>query len=421
MGGKRLMTAVVSGVLVLVMAACSDDSEPDAEPASTSASSIPSTTAPATEAPTTSSAPPETSSPSTSAPVTTSAPATTAATATTAPERDFSALGPMVQGVVDEFELGGAALVVVDRDDGIVHEEYWGAFDADRQSFIASSSKMITAGVLMRLDDQGLLDMDTPIAEQTDWVGNPDLTPAQLVSNTSGLVGLFPELFYEPYVCQWFPDGDIEDCGATIFQTPDDDDLIVPPDSGFAYGGGQWQIAGALAEHVSGRTWAELIDETYVTPCGVDSLGYNNHFVITRGLGYPYDIDPTTLEPTDNPNMEAGAYIAAPDYGELLLMHLREGRCGDEQVISPEGIEQLHTDRTITLPGGDALPGYAMGWWVDRANGRLNDPGAFGAEPWIDLELGYGAYFVVEADGSTGATIRSVIEPVIDEVMTASP
>lgn len=314
--------------------------------------------------------------------------------------------------------MGGAGLIVVDRDDGVVHEEYWGVFDADRRSFIASSSKMITAGVLVRLDDQGLLDLDTPIAAQVDWTGNPGLTPAQLVSNTSGLVGLAPDMFYEPYACQWSPGGDLRDCGATIFETPDDDADVVPPDTGFAYGGGQWQIAGALAEHVSGRTWNELIDETYVTPCGVDSLRYGNHFAITRGLAYPFGLDPAALEPTRNPNMEAGASIAVPDYGALLLVHLRAGRCGDEQIISPEGIERLHTDRTATLPGGDRLPGYAMGWWVDRTTGRLYDPGAYGSEPWIDLEHGYGAYLVVEADGSTGATIRRAIEPLVHAAMT---
>ena len=76
----------------------------------------------------------------------------------------------------------------------MVHEQYWGEFGPDRVSLVASSSKMIAAGVLLALADDGLLDLDAPVADVADWgSGNPAITPAQLVSNSSGLVGLGPE------------------------------------------------------------------------------------------------------------------------------------------------------------------------------------------------------------------------------------
>ena len=53
---------------------------------------------------------------------------------------------------------------------------------------------MITAGVLLHLADDGLLDIDAPVAEAVEWgAGNPDVTVAQLLSNSSGLVGLLIE------------------------------------------------------------------------------------------------------------------------------------------------------------------------------------------------------------------------------------
>ena len=405
---------VVAIAMVLTLTACNRSD------GTTSDTTVDTTTVGATES--TTSTPPTTSAPATVPETTTPPPTTpppTTAPATTVPavERDFSAITPIVQQVVDEQGLNGAGLVVVDRDEGVVHEQYWGEFDADRRSFIASSSKMIVAGVLMRLADDGALDLDVPIADQFGWTGNPTLTPVQLVSNLSGFVGLFPDIGYPPYRCQFLPAGELERCGASIFETPDDDADIVPPDTAFRYGGGQWQVAGAIAETASGRSWAELIDEIYVQPCGVDSLGFGNHFIRTSGLQYPHGVDPSDLGPTDNPNMEGGAFVDVPDYGALLLMHLREGRCDETQVISPAGIERLHTDRTAEL---GLPPGYAMGWWVDRSTGRLRDPGAYGAVPWIDVDLGYGAYLVVEADGTTGDAIMSLIEPIIDDAMATS-
>ena len=106
--------------------------------------------------------------------------------------------------------------------------------------------------------------------------------------------------------------------------------------------------------------------------------------------------------------MEGGAYITPGDYAELLLMHLRGGRCGDAQVLSQEALDRMHTDRIGPEYGGTTQMGggYGMGWWVDRETGRISDPGAYGSIPWIDLDGGYGAYLVIEADTTTGLRAR---------------
>ncbi|WP_148288551.1 serine hydrolase domain-containing protein [Ilumatobacter nonamiensis] len=333
---------------------------------------------------------------------------------------DFSAIDPIVSAFVAERGLNGAGLVVVDEDDGIIHEEYWGEFGPDRISLIASSSKMLTAGVLMRLADDGLLDMDAPVAAVAEWgAGNPDVTPAQLVSNSSGLVGLLPEPAYAPYICQYLAVGTLQDCAATIFTTADDDADVVAPDTEFRYGGAQWQVAGAVAEVASGKSWAELVDEIYVQPCDVDSLAYNNHFgqIGSGGFDYPVEFasDPSTLAPTDNPNMEGGVYITAPDYAELLLMQLRDGECAGGQVLSEEAVDRMHADRIAEAYDGSAGDdtGYGMGWWVDRESGRISDGGAYGSVPWLDLDEEYGAYLVVEADSGTGNELAALLyEPV---------
>src|SRR5690606_23290377 len=232
----------------------------------------------------------------------------------------------------------GAAAVVVHRDAGIVHVQGYGKFDEDRLFLIASSSKPLSVGVLMRLADQGLLDIDAPIGTYVgDMWGNEKaaLTVAQLVSNSSGMVGLTDNPLYEPYRCQYSPDGTLNACAREIYEA-EDADRVVPPDTRFRYGGGQWQLAGAIAEIVSGNSWEQLVRETYVEPCGTTSLGYTNPFGSGSGFRYPdwFDGDRTDAIDTDNPSIEAGAYITVEEYGKLLLMHLRGGRCGDHVVLS---------------------------------------------------------------------------------------
>ena len=97
-------------------------------------------------------------------------------------------------------------------------------------------------------------------------------------------------------------------------------------------------------------------------------------------------------------------------------MHLRDGRCGDTQVLSTAALDRSHSDRTGEVYGSPT--GYGMGWWVDRDSGRLTDPGAYGAVPWLDLEDGYGAYLVVEADTVTGVRLAAELYDLVDTAVT---
>ena len=347
-----------------------------------------------------------------------------------ATDQPFTEVATAIDGFVTREGLNGAALVVVERNggadgSGVVWQHYTGAFGPDRPSLIASSSKMLTAGVLLRLQDKGLIDLDAPVADAVPWgSSNPSLTVAQLLSNSSGLPGLVDGPMYAPYLCQYLPTGTLTDCGRTIFTSTDDDALVVPPDTRFRYGGGQWQVAGAVAEAVSNKSWAELIDETYVEPCGVRSLAFNNHFAqITSPTGpfsYPteFDGDPSVLAPTDNPNMEGGAYVTPLDYAALLRMHLRGGRCGKTRVLSEAAVDQAHTDRIGEFGTGGDDEGYGLGWWIDRDDtDRQQDGGAFGAEPWIDLDRGYAAFLVLEATSGQGQALMKEIRPMVDRIM----
>ncbi len=414
---------------LLVVAGCSSSDGSDGSDGAAETSTVASTTiAPVASDPPATDPPAVTEAPaSTDAPAQTNAPATVAPAETAAPASyDFSAIEPIVAAFVTERGLNGAGLIVVDADDGVVHEGYWGEFTPDRISLVASSSKMITAGVLLRLQDDGLLDIDAPVAEVVDWgAGNPDITPAQLLSNSSGLVGLLPNPAYAPYLCQYISSGTLEACGAAIFQTSDDDADIVAPDTEFRYGGAQWQVAGAVAEAASGKSWTELVEEIYVEPCGLETLGYNNHFgQIGSGFLYPVEFggDPSVLAATANPNMEGGAYITTGDYAKLLLMHLRGGKCGDTQVLSQDALDTMHADRVAAAYDGSgaAGTGYGMGWWIDRTIGRISDAGAYGSVPWLDLEDGYGAYLVVESDAVTGNELAGLLYDIIDAEMAAA-
>ena len=354
-----------------------------------------------------------------------SLPDTTTTTTATSDQRvyDFSEASELVDAYVAEQGLNGAALVVVERDDGVVHEEYFGDFDADRVSLIASAGKVITAGVLMSLDDEGTLDVDAPVADVVGWgASHPAITPVQLLSNSSGLVGLFDGFAYESHSCWFVPEGALQDCAAQVFEATDDDAAVVAPDTEFRYGGAQWTVAGAVAEVAAGRTWTRLVEETIAGPCGLESIGFNNLLDVNHPAGY--DGDPGVLGVTDNPSPGAGAYSNASDYAQLMLMQLRGGMCGDEQVLSSEAVERMLGDRISEVYGGNTAGettgpdenGYGLGWWVEREAGRRIAFGGFGTTPMLDPDNGFGVYIVTESNGEIG---RGVALPLYDLVEAA--
>jgi CubicO group peptidase (beta-lactamase class C family) len=325
-------------------------------------------------------------------------------------------------------EVGGAGLIIVHRDDGVVLEAAFGSHQPGRISLVASSSKAPTAMVLLGVQDQGLLDLNEPIVDAVgEWEGsNPEVTPAQLLSNSSGLVGLAGNPTYGPYLCQYIYTGTMQECATRIFTTPDDNAEVIQPDTAFRYGGGQWQVAGGVAEIVTGKSWATLVDEILVEPCGMEGFGYTNPFVMLPAsplgpFAYPdFDGDLDDLLPTENPNMEGGLYTTTSAYGKILEINLTGGSCGGRRVLSEEAIEQSHRNRIGEVYGGStggAWGGYGLGWWVDDETGLLFDPGAFGSVAWLDKERGYGAFVVIEATSGLGVSLAYEILPLIEDAI----
>ncbi len=357
---------------------------------------------------------------------------------------DFGQFDQQVESFLTSHALDGASAVIVHKDQGIVHNRGYGAFAADRVYLIASSSKILSVGILMRLVDQGLLDIDAPISNYLGMWGShkTDITVAQLVSNSSGLVGLADEPTYMPYICQFVFSDTLQNCAMTIYTADDQADRITP-DTEFHYGGGQWQLAGGIAEVVSGKSWAQLVHETYRYPCNAPSIGYANHFAVgyddsgdnAGGTGseeesstiYPdfFQADIANLPATENPSIEGGGHTNALDYGKVLLMHLRGGSCDDNRVLSEASVARMQQDRIGLVYGGSTtstkLEGYGMGWWIDRDfPGVVADGGMYGAIPWLDVSREYGALILMEADMTLGSELMDAVKPIVDAAFDAA-
>lgn len=324
------------------------------------------------------------------------------------PKYDFAPADAWLDNFVqDQDVFNGAAIMVVDREYGVLHSASFGDKTLDTIYLIASVSKISSVTLLLALHDDPEIDfdIDTPIENYLPWMGvYPGVTTAQLLSNTSGIPGLliqFQPGGYGAHNCQYaapgrFPNADsLLACGQTIYETLLEGAL--PPGTLFDYGGSQWQLAGAVAEVVGGDSWSNLFDKYVTGPCGLTVYEYGNMFSDTGAwTGYP-----DSLLGQENPNIEGGAISNLEDVTTILRMNLNDGICNGNRVLSEASARRMRMDVGTALGSrewiGSNGDGYGLGWWVPAEQESVEPTffrggGAFGSAMYIDTARGYGVF-----------------------------
>lgn len=287
---------------------------------------------------------------------------------------DLPLVTQTVENAVTKDKLAGASVFLM-KDNRVIYEKAFGKYDTDTVVAIASASKWLASSTIMTLVDEGKLALDAPISKYlpklTDKAAT--ITLRQLLSHTSGLPGQNPCLRDNSIT--------LEECVDQIF----DGGLRVDPGSDFSYGGVSYQVAGRLAEIVSGKSWNSLFEER---------------------IKKPLNMKKTTYGTRPNPQIAGGAVSTLQDYANLLQMHLNGGVFNGKRILSAQAVEEMQRDQTrglpIALSPHKDQRRYGLGEWRDivDANGKaiqLSCQGAFGFSPWIDRQRNLVGVFLVRS------------------------
>ncbi|MEM1082369.1 MAG: serine hydrolase domain-containing protein, partial [Pseudomonadota bacterium] len=258
-----------------------------------------------------------------------------------------------------------------------------GRYDDDTVVPLASGSKLLSAVLMLRLVDQGLIDLDAPVSNYLPQFSGQkgQMTVRQLFSHTSGLPGGqgLGILGNEDITLEQAVDV-IACCVA----------LDYAPGEGFLYGGLSMHVAGRVAEVVTGKSFERLFELEVARPLGLTTVNYQGAQPISQTA---------SIMRNENYRIAGGARSSLRDYGRVLEMLANGGMYRGQRILSDAAMTALIQDYKSDVPllyepsvVASRQLGYGLGGWLhfDASDPtrvvQVSSKGAFDAMPWFNID-----------------------------------
>jgi CubicO group peptidase (beta-lactamase class C family) len=280
---------------------------------------------------------------------------------------DYQAtLDQQVPALLLRYGAPSAAIAVIH--DGQTFAKTWGAADlltgrlADEETLynIASISKVVTAWSVMRLAQDGKIDLDAPVSRYVSRWRLPhsrwrnEVTVRRLLSHTAGLS--------MPSVSQYDPELPVPALEKTLSSGKDRVRIVQRPGLSTLYSGGGYGVLQLLVEEVSGKSFSEYVEGEILAPLGMTHSTFEAPAAGDISAAIPYDESSRAL-----PNYRfaatgaAGLYTTVGDLAKLARASMPAGSGGDGP-LSPSTIALMQTPVEVEKP--NPYTGYGLGYSI---------------------------------------------------------
>jgi CubicO group peptidase (beta-lactamase class C family) len=352
---------------------------------------------------------------------------------------------------VAEKKVPGAAFLLAHKSE-IIFEEYAGIadlqtgrpFDQDTIKLLASSSKPVSASAIMTLVDEGKISLDDPISKYLPEYrefkvrGTQEKVPAptlgQCLSHTSGIFGLMQATPKQHWILRE-PSLSLAESARLILK----EDLATKPGTFFAYSGAAFQVAGLIAELVTGQPFEEIARDRICAPLGMKDTMYPNQMT----SGEQWDRLDTVCIPDGKGKfnlavkldrnrvprlvLPAGSMVGTcRDFLTFLQMHLNGGGYGEQRVLSKKAVDEMRKVRTLGLDRdrgvGQLVEDYGLGWFTLRYDSQglaslYRHGGQFGTSAWIDRDRDLVAFWATNVPSALAAPVLEKIFYKVQEII----
>ncbi len=310
-------------------------------------------------------------------------------------QNDFKKLDAWVADNAEQ--MGGRAILMVYKDGHIIYshaenkmtarQKMAGRFIARRQNKtadfsdftpttripVASCSKWYSAALVMTFVDEGKLKLTDTVGKYLPALsksGKGNITIGECLSHETGIKS--PEL--KESLKEMRNIGSMDEAIADIAAMP----MEGEPGKTFHYSNTGLQIAGAILEKISGKSFQTLFAERIAKPLNMQNSNFGDSKVALPA---------------------GGAYSTPNDYMNFLVMILNKGTFNGKRILSEKSIDEMQINRIKPYvkiaysPTQIAIPGYGYGEWI-MGDGIVSSPGLFGSFPWVNKDKYYAAFLM---------------------------
>ncbi len=270
----------------------------------------------------------------------------------------------VLNSISDNGLMSGNVLVALDNEIlfhhsfGLANYEWKIPNELDTKMEIGSISKQFTATLILKLNQEGLLELNKPIGQYLPELSSElgeKITSHQLLSHTSGLAR---RIWFGP------EEQKINHTDSENIQQINSMDILFEPGSNFSYSNTGYYLLHLIAESVSGEKFEHLLENKLLKPARLNNTGLINQFSVIEHMASGYSISlgkPIQPEFRDISNI-IGAGGMYSTTGDLFLW--------DQALRNYQIIDSIQTEKLFT----ENRNGYSYGWRVKNFSNDSNNP-----------------------------------------------
>jgi CubicO group peptidase (beta-lactamase class C family) len=274
---------------------------------------------------------------------------------------------------------------------------------------LGSITKSMLAVVVMRLRDEGALDLNDTLDTHLPGTRHGRLTVAQLLSHTAGLTA-------EPPTAWWERTPGIP--AADLLDRLGPGELKHRPGSRFHYSNVGFALLGEMVARLRGTTWLQAVHAEVLTPLGMDDTTARPRHPYATGYAVHPWADVVLAEPEHDADAmgPAGQLWSTPHD----LARWAAFLCGDTGgVLCGDTLAEMR--RPVGVADGDTwTAGSGLGLQLSRTGGRSlsghtgSMPG-FLATVWADPADGAGVLFMANTTSGVSGRLATDLLDILDE------
>jgi CubicO group peptidase (beta-lactamase class C family) len=245
----------------------------------------------------------------------------------------------------------------------------------DTRFRIGSVTKTFTAVLVMQARDDGLLDLDRPVADYLDVPAHGDATIRRLLSHTAGFQR-------EPFGDVW--DTLLAPDPAGMLGQLDRAERVLPNARRFHYSNLGLAVLGQVVAELRGGTWAEIVGERVLGPLGLTATTVDAPPQAAVGYLVDHWSDAARPEPQIDMGGVAPAaqlWSTAQDMAKWASFLVSPGTADpDGKVLAASTLDEMRWPVTTTDENIWAA-GFGLGLLLTPQAGRVTHVGHDGAMP----------------------------------------